>query len=85
MPRKKTPKKTRNYRSAKQLPRGLRLAVEAIGGNMATLAKKIKLTPQAVGQWNDIPPNRVVAVERVTKVPREKLRPDLYPRRRTRS
>lgn len=81
MPRKKTPTKTRRYRRPGQLPRGLRLAVEAIG-SMAILAKRLKLTPQAIGQWDVIPSSRVVAVERITKVPREKLRPDLYPRRR---
>jgi DNA-binding transcriptional regulator YdaS (Cro superfamily) len=78
-------KKRRRYRQAAQLNPGLRLAVEAVGGRMSYLAKKIKLTPQAVGQWTEIPPNRVIAVERVTKIPREKLRPDLYPQRRSRS
>ncbi len=36
------------------------------------------ITPQAIHKWQHCPPRRVVAIERATGVPRERLRPDLY-------
>jgi len=42
------------------------------------LAKKLGLTPTAVLKWLRVPADRVVEVERVTGVPREKLRPELF-------
>jgi DNA-binding transcriptional regulator YdaS (Cro superfamily) len=59
---------------------GLRLALKAV--SHAELARQLKITPQAIYQWIDIPPNQVLDVERITKIDREKLRPDLYRRRR---
>ena len=44
----------------------------------AALAEALGLTPQAVSGWDKIPLSRLLDVERVTGVPREKLRPDLY-------
>jgi DNA-binding transcriptional regulator YdaS (Cro superfamily) len=29
--------------------------------------------------WNDIPVEHVIKVERITGIPREQLRPDIYP------
>jgi DNA-binding transcriptional regulator YdaS (Cro superfamily) len=43
------------------------------------LAKRIGITPQALSQWEVVPPLRVIAVERATGVSRSELRPDLYP------
>jgi DNA-binding transcriptional regulator YdaS (Cro superfamily) len=51
----------------------------AIAGNSAVLAKRIGITPQALSQWEVVPPLRVIAVERATGVSRSELRPDLYP------
>jgi DNA-binding transcriptional regulator YdaS (Cro superfamily) len=76
-----TKRKTRLWRRPKQLNPGLRLAVEASGGSMASLASRLKITPQAVAQWDVIPLDRVLDIERITKVDRERLRPDLYRRR----
>lgn len=59
---------------------GLRLALKAV--SHAELARQLKITPQAIYQWVDIPPNQVLDVERITKIDREKLRPDLYRRRK---
>ena len=59
---------------------GLRLALRAV--SHAELARQLKTTPQAIYQWKDIPSKRVLDVERITKIDREKLRPDLYRRRR---
>lgn len=56
----------------------LKLAVEAVGGQ-AVFARLIGVTPQAVSQWKEVPPLRVLVVERVSGVPRHELRPDLYP------
>jgi len=59
---------------------GLRLAVEA-AGSMSELARRLKIKPQAVAAWRDIPAHHIVAVEKATGVDRERLRPDLYRRR----
>jgi len=56
----------------------LRRAIEAAGG-LSKLAEPLGITAQAVSQWDEVPPRRVLAVERVSGIPREELRPDLYP------
>ena len=56
----------------------LNRAMKAVGGQ-AALAKEIGVTAQAVSQWEEVPPLRVLAVERVSGVSRHELRPDLYP------
>jgi len=56
----------------------LKRALKAVGGQKA-LAEKIGVTAQAISQWDEVPPLRVLAVERVSGVPRHELRPDLYP------
>ena len=50
-------------------------------GLLADVARQLKLTRGAVAKWRVIPASRVVAIERATGIPREKLRPDLYRRR----
>ena len=52
-------------------------AINAIGGAVR-LAEALDLTRQAIHQWDKIPAERVVDVERVTGIPRQELRPDLY-------
>lgn len=56
----------------------LKRAVKNAGGQ-ATFARLIGVTAQAVSQWDEVPPLRVLAVERVSGVSRHDLRPDLYP------
>ena len=56
----------------------LKRAIEAVGG-LSGLAKPLGITEQAVSQWDEVPPLRVLAVEQVSGVPRHELRPDLYP------
>ncbi len=50
-------------------------------GGVAALARAIKVTPQAISQWDRVPAERVIAVEEATggRVTRGALRPDLYP------
>jgi DNA-binding transcriptional regulator YdaS (Cro superfamily) len=50
-------------------------------GNASKLARDLGITHAAVGQWQGkCPAERVVEVERITGIPREALRPDLYRR-----
>ena len=53
-------------------------AIEAAGG-LAGLAKPLGISIQAISQWDEVPPLRVLAVEQISGVPRHELRPDLYP------
>jgi DNA-binding transcriptional regulator YdaS (Cro superfamily) len=56
-------------------------AIETAGGG-ATLARDLGITRQAVYQWDRVPPQHVLDVERITGVSRYKLRPDLFGERR---
>lgn len=46
------------------------------------LAKRLGITQGAISQWlkRGVPPERCKAVEKITGIPREKLRPDIYGR-----
>jgi DNA-binding transcriptional regulator YdaS (Cro superfamily) len=48
-------------------------------GSVSALARALGITHSAVSQWRKVPAERVIDVERATGIPREKLRPDLYP------
>ena len=56
----------------------LERAIDAAGG-LTKLAASLGITKQAVLQWDEVPPLRVLAVERASGVSRHELRPDLYP------
>lgn len=56
----------------------LKRAIKSAGG-LAALAGPLGISAQAVSQWDEVPPLRVLAVERISGVPRHELRPDLYP------
>lgn len=47
-------------------------------GLMARVARGLGLRSSAVAVWVRVPAERVVEVERITGIPREQLRPDLY-------
>ena len=49
--------------------RGLRIKV----------ARALGVTHGAISQWRHVPATRVLAVEKITGIPRHRLRPDLYP------
>ncbi len=52
-----------------------------IVSSFGRLAKLVGITRQAISQWDKVPADRVLAVERATggQVTRSELRPDLYP------
>jgi DNA-binding transcriptional regulator YdaS (Cro superfamily) len=49
--------------------------------NKNRVAKHFGISRQAVGQWfeGEIPPKRVIELEKITGIPRHELRPDIYP------
>ena len=63
-----------------KVDKGLKLAIKA-AGSARRLAAKLGVSQQAVQQWQRIPAERVIEVERLTLVPRERLRPDPHPPR----
>ncbi len=52
-------------------------ALSSIGG-VSVLARAIGVSQPAVSGWKRVPPDRVLAVEAATGIPRTELRPDLY-------
>lgn len=59
-------------------PDPVQLAAEKAGG-IVKLSLALGLSRGACSQWRRIPAERVLEVERLTGIPRETLRPDLYP------
>jgi DNA-binding transcriptional regulator YdaS (Cro superfamily) len=53
-------------------------ARRAAGGN-AGIGRQLNISGQAVSQWDRVPAERVLDVERISGVPRYELRPDIYP------
>ena len=56
---------------------GLEKIIKAAGG-YNVLARKLGISNQAVRKWRRVPRQRLARVERLTGVPRQQLRPDLY-------
>ena len=56
----------------------LREAIAAAGG-LRALARMLNMAHQALSTWRRVPPLRVLEVERLTGIPRTRLRPDVYP------
>lgn len=67
---------------SKKRSTALREALAAVGGVNALAEKMTKagspITPQAVSQWKFVPVKRVSAVEKISGVPRQRLRPDIF-------
>jgi DNA-binding transcriptional regulator YdaS (Cro superfamily) len=52
--------------------------IRAQHGLLAKVAKSLGVTRAAVVKWKTVPAERVVAVEGITGISRERLRPDLF-------
>ena len=61
----------------RKYPIGVRRALKAAGG-LSALARLVKITPQSIQKWTRVPRKRILQLEELTGVPREKLAPDLY-------
>jgi DNA-binding transcriptional regulator YdaS (Cro superfamily) len=57
--------------------KGLKRAVEIAGG-LAPLARLLGVDRAAIRRWDQVPARWIITIERLTGVPREELRPDLY-------
>lgn len=55
----------------------LRRAIKSVG-TAERLAAELRIKPQAISQWSQVPLGRVFDVERITGIPREELRPDFF-------
>jgi len=49
-------------------------------GGFAALARELGISRQAVDQWKRIPAHRVIEIEKLSRISRHELRPDLHPR-----
>lgn len=47
-------------------------------GRRSALAAALKINPGALSQWVQVPADRAADVEAFTRIPREKLRPDVF-------
>ena len=56
---------------------GLQKAIDAAGG-VAALARVLNIAQPSVSGWTRVPAERIAAIESLTGVPREELRPDLF-------
>ena len=61
----------------RKYPAGVRRAIKSAGG-LSSLARLLKITPQSIQKWTRVPRKRILQLEELTGVPREKLAPDLY-------
>lgn len=64
--------------SAMKPKAALKRAIACAGG-LTALAGPLRISKQAVQQWSEVPPLRVLEVERISGVSRHELRPDIYP------
>jgi DNA-binding transcriptional regulator YdaS (Cro superfamily) len=65
-------------KNPKRISCGLALAIEAAGGSKYALAKRLGIKAQSINDWAQVPPGRVLQIERLIGVSRQKLRPDLF-------
>lgn len=78
--RRRTPGRRRVTRAPKrQIETRKLLGLTPYGTTSLTeLAERLGVSPQAINQWMEVPLSRVPEVEKVTGIPRHKLRPDYY-------
>jgi len=65
-------------RQRRQRQAGLEAAIKAAENKITVLAERIGVTVQAVAQWEQVPIERCLDVERETGVSRYDLRPDVF-------
>jgi len=53
--------------------------IKAVRGMAAKIARALRLHAPAVSRWKRVPAEHVMKVEKITGIPRDELRPDLYP------
>lgn len=58
-------------------PIGLKRAAKA-AGSLAALARLLGITSQSLQKWKRVPRKRILQIEKLTGVPREKLAPELF-------
>lgn len=56
----------------------LTLWIKAERGRLSQLAKSLNITPGAIAQWQVVPAERMGEVSRITGIPMEELRPDIF-------
>jgi DNA-binding transcriptional regulator YdaS (Cro superfamily) len=54
--------------------------LDAERGRRIKLAAALSIVPHALSQWQRIPVEHVLKIERYTGVSRHDMRPDIYPR-----
>lgn len=57
----------------------LRTYLKGKRGRLTQLAQALGIGSNAISQWERVPAERVIDVERATGIPRNQLRPDIYP------
>lgn len=71
-------KKRKRYELAPHPDAGMQAAIDAVGGRRYMLARKLRITQQAISLWYQVPLKWLLKVEKVTGVDRRTLRPDLF-------
>lgn len=66
----------------KQRSKIIENACEEAGG-MRALGRAMGIPYQSIQAWKEIPAQHILTIERVTGIPREQLRPELYTRKKT--
>ena len=51
--------------------------IEKAGG-ISAVARACKISKQAVFKWNEVPPRRCKTLEKLSGIPKELIRPDIY-------
>jgi DNA-binding transcriptional regulator YdaS (Cro superfamily) len=53
--------------------------VKNVRGTAPLIAEALGILPGGVWQWRRVPAQHVLTIERLLKIPRYRIRPDLYP------
>lgn len=49
-------------------------------GSLSELARRLGIKHPALYKWREVPPKRVLSLEKISGISRHDIRPDLYPR-----